>query len=194
MDTDVDVPCSRCSAKQCALAAILGTVAAAVTVALRPPPLSFSITHGTSSARAGALGATWAFTLVAANPSRRAGVLYLMLSVDMDYLATDGDSWPLQAGVDTPCYQPPRNTTAFALDFAMGTDDVGDLLDLGRVNTSVPLIAMVTAKLQFKVGPCYTKPYEMLLTCEHVYFADNSSSVAARREAHAPVNCTGEFA
>ncbi|XP_066358185.1 uncharacterized protein [Miscanthus floridulus] len=187
----------RWSGKLCALAAILGTIAAsavatAVTVVLRPVRLSFSITDAMSWHVAP--GATWAFNVTVANPSRRAGVYYLLLSVSMEYLTPNGSSWVLESGAPTPCYQPPWNTTSFPMAFCITKED--NLSELGRVNTSVPMNPYVKARVRFKVGPAYTKPYEITVLCNHVYFANNESSSASshshqRVHVHPPVNCTG---
>lgn len=183
------------SGKRCALAAILGTIAAsavamAVMVALRPVPLSFSITDAVTWPVAP--GATWAFSVTVANPSRRAGVQYLMLSVSMEYLTPNGSSsWVLESGAPTPCYQLPRNTTGFPMTFCITKED--NLSELGgRVNTSVPMSPCVKAKVRFKVGFGYTKPYEITVQCNHVYFANNKSSSTSHshHHMHPPVNCT----
>jgi hypothetical protein len=100
----------------------------------------------------------------------------------MEYVTPNGSSWVLESGAPTPCYQPPWNTTGFPMAFCITKED--NLSELGRVNTSVPMNPYVKAKVRFKVGPAYTKPYEITVLCNHVYFANNESISASSHSHH----------
>ncbi|KAL6606517.1 hypothetical protein ACP70R_042170 [Stipagrostis hirtigluma subsp. patula] len=192
----VPVPCSRWSAKQYIVAALLAVqvatiIAAVISISLAPARITFSITNATTSLipveGSGTLyNGFYNLTLLANNTSRRTSVKYDSLSAQIWYSET---GWIPAGDVDTatalPGWQRPRSSTSVAVSADYGQYDkvVGNLTDSATSMSSEELVALgdsidcrvqVQAKVWFRFG-LPTWPYTVTATCSPVDFVSNTT-------------------
>lgn len=182
--------------RQCLLCALAGALASTVIVTavsflLRPAHLRFSVADARSGVTSDR-GVCLNLTLVATNPSGRAAAEYETLDVMLWYGATEyilpntsvvgPDASAAAAAVAPLLLQPPRSATA--VEVTAHTLDERWLQEFAGNRSSTPFNVVVAAQVRFRVGPVYTRPYNVRVSCTSVDFF-------AKNQTFTPVECQG---
>lgn len=182
---------SRWGPKQYILAAIAGTLAASAvvivtSVILSPAHIDFSVTGASSSRSGDGMGVVLNFTLGTDNPSRRAGVQYRAVTVNLRLYSADQRTDLVQATVheSMPFHQPPMSSRSMSVSaFFLNEYLIRNFARQGN-RRARSVIVVVMGQMRFKVGLAYSMPYSVVVSCSPVDFFTSGKNASATR-----VNC-----
>lgn len=170
------------------------TVIIVTSVTLSPARIHFSITdaNGANSTLYGMVGVSFNFNLTVGKPSRREGVEYKAVIVNLQLARkrVKRKSVPAMVNESMPLNQPPNSPISMAVKAFVERDLLDLYLKPEYYRDHPTLTIMVTTMVRFKVGLAYTRLYDITTSCPLVDFFDFQGGNVKNIFAKGNVNCS----